>query len=169
MTNQVNPLIVSLVAGKISKEEFLKEYFKHIPRSNEYVLALIQKGINNRNAIEIEEAMTLIFVGSFSIKYFLPKLCELLQLPWHYNHEDIARLLKEIADPTTVDCLYKASELAFEYLDYDDTYQFARKCIKALSAISDENAIEKLKLLSDSKITEIAEYAKKELRYKGLL
>ncbi|GAB3504420.1 hypothetical protein [Emticicia fontis] len=169
MDNQVNQLISSLSTGKISKEDFLKEYFKDISQREEYLSNLIQKGIENRDAIEIDEAIKLVYIGSFSPGYFLEKLCELLQLTWHFNHEDIARLLKEIANPTTVDCLYKASELKFDYLNYDDTYQFARKCIKALSAISDENAIEKLRLLTNSRISGIAEYAKKELRYKELL
>lgn len=78
-------------------------------------------------------------------------------------------LLKDIADPNTVDCLYKATELHFDYLEYDDTYQFARKCIKVLSKIGNDNAIDKLKSLSSSQTPEIAAYAKKELGYKGLL
>ena len=74
-----------------------------------------------------------------------------------------------VADPATLDCLFKATELKFDYLDYDDTYQFARKCIKAIATIGTGNAIEKLKLLALSPTPEIAEYAKKELRYKELM
>ncbi len=72
-------------------------------------------------------------------------------------------------DPSTVDCLCKAAELHFEYLDYDDSYQFARKCIKALSAIDNEAAISKLQLLAQSSIPEVQQYAIKELKYKGFL
>ncbi|WP_337043901.1 hypothetical protein [Emticicia sp. 17c] len=169
MRTEINLLLTALYSGKISKELFLREYFKDIHKSDEYVLNLIQKGIENKSDSEIEEAIVLICTGSFSKPYFVVQLCELLQLPWHFKHEDIAMLLKDIADPSTVDCLYKASELKFDYLNYDDSYQFARKCIKALSAISDESSIEKLKLLAISKTKRIREYAKKELQYKGLI
>ncbi|WP_288812118.1 MULTISPECIES: hypothetical protein [unclassified Sphingobacterium] len=45
------------------------------------------------------------------------------------KHEEIAFMLQSLADPKTVDSLYQASMLQFVYLDYDDTYQFTRKCI----------------------------------------
>lgn len=169
MTPKVNPLITSLYSGMISKEEFIREYFKDIISSNEYVLDQIEKGITNKNNIAIEEAIVILYAGTFSINLFSEKLCELLLYPWHTKQEDIAMLLKEIADPNTVNCLYNAAELRFDHLDYDDTYQFARKCIKALSAIGNENAIEKLKILANSTTIEIADYAVKELHYKGLL
>lgn len=169
MTTKINPLIVDLYSGKISKDEFIKEYFRDIPSKNKYVSELMEKSIVNEDAIAIDETIALLYTGCFPLNCFTSNLCKLLQSSWHTKHEDIAMLLKQIADPTTVDCLYVATELELEYLNYDDTYQFARKCIKALSAIGNENAIEKLKLLMNSKIIEISEYAKKELRYKGLL
>ena len=100
---------------------------------------------------------------------YIPILCKLLLSQYHHSHEDIARVLQEMADISTVDFLYAAAELQFDYLDYDDTYQFARKCIKALSSINNKNAIDKLKLLSNSNIEKIAGYAKKELHYKGIV
>jgi len=76
-------------------------------------------------------------------------------------------LLKQIADPVSVECLFNAADLKFKYLDYDDTYQFARKCIIALSTINNHEAVEKLKLLSDSNNIIIAYYAKIELNRTG--
>jgi hypothetical protein len=168
MITKINPLIAALYSEMISKEEFIREYFKDVPCSNEYVSELIEKGIENKNGIVIEEAVVLLYTSFFSINLFAIKLCELLQYAWHKKHEDIAMLLKEIENPNTVGCLYKVTELKFDYLDYDDTYQFARKCVKALSAIGTQEAIDKLKLLTSSKTTKIAEYARKELRYKEL-
>lgn len=168
MTTKINPLITSLYSREISTEEFIKKYFKDLPCTDEYVSNLIEKGIGNKSDILVEEAVVLLYTGVFSINLFTVKLCELLNYTWHTKHEDIAMLLENIAAPDTVDCLYKVVELKFDYLDYDDTYQFARKCVKALSRIGTEEAIDKLKMLTLSKTKEIAAYAIKELRYKGL-
>ena len=123
----------------------------------------------DKDAEAIEEALVVISAANFDLNNFILDLCKLLQVDWHYKHEDLATLLKEAKNPLSLDYLYSATELQFPYLDYDDTYQFGRKCIKALSAIGTENAISRLILLSESKIPEIAEYAKKELHGKGLL
>lgn len=169
MTQNINPLITSLYTGSIKKAEFLKRYFNGKIYTDKSVLDLIEKGITNKDKIIIEETIVLIYTGAFAYSSFTLKLCYLLQESWHEKHEDIAMLLKEIADISSVECLYKAAELQLDYLDYDDTYQFARKCIKALSAIGNEDAIEKLQILSNSKTKKIAEYAIKELRYKEML
>jgi hypothetical protein len=163
MSKSLNPLIKLLYSGNISNEEFLERYFYGQHPTNEYVLLLIKKSIEDKDIILLEEAIALLFTGGFSINLFSLALCELLPMSWHTKHEDIAMLLKAAKDPSTVNCLYNATELQFDYLDYDDTYQFARKCIKAISAIGDKNAIEKLLLLSSSKIHSISCYAKKEL------
>lgn len=169
MRHEINPLLTSLYSGSITKEEFLKDYFTGKIQSDSYVLDLIEQGISTEEEITIDEAITLIYTGAFSYSCFTLKLCDLLKMPWHKRHEDIAMLLRDIADPSTVDCIYNATELQFQYLDYDDTYQFARKCVKALVAIGNENAIKKVKMLSNSKVHKITEYAKKELAQKGLL
>lgn len=169
MKAEIKTLINSLYSGKIDKEEFLRSYFESGLTNEKDLISLFQKGIANKDLDVIEEVLVLLSIGSFNLNLFVSDLCNLLLTDWHYKHEDIVMLLKEIKDSSTVDCLYKAAELYFEYLDYDDTYQLARKCIKVLSAIGNENAISKLWLLSKSEIPEISEYSKKELRYKDLL
>lgn len=169
MKKAIETLIASLYSGNISKDEFLQKYFDNKRPDGKHVSDLLKSGIINKDASSVEEAIVLLYTEGFSNPLYISELCQLLQMPWHTKHEDIAMLLKDIADPSTVECLYDAAELQFEYLDYDETYQFGRKCIKALSAIGDEASIDKLKMLSKSKIVEIAEYAKKELNYKGLL
>ena len=168
MKEKTNPLFKSLYSGDIGKKEFLQKYFKGKTLNDKHVLDMIQRGIANKDSSIIEEAITLIYTDAFPYSSFTLKLCELLQMHWHTKHEDIAMLLKDIADPASVECIYEATELQFDYLDYDDTYQFARKCIKALSVIGNENAINKLNILSKSKVQKISDYAKKELHYKGL-
>jgi hypothetical protein len=168
MTEERKKLIASLYSGRINKGEFLQRYFNDQVIDERYPLELPRTGINHKDSDAIEEAVVLLYAGATkSYNIYANELCSLLQMPWHTKHEDIAMLLKELADPSTVDCLFKTAELQFEYLEYDDTYQFARKCIKALSSIGNENAITKLKILSNSKIKEIAEFAKSELQDKS--
>lgn len=166
MASKLNPLIANLYSGIINKEEFVEQYFGGVIPNEDYVLALLDKGLKDKDPILVEEAIVLINTGVFLNFHFVQKLCALLLLGWHKGHEDIAMILKEIADPDSVECLYKATELQFDYLDYDETCQFARKCIKAIAGISGEDSINKLKLLSKSSNMKISEYAFKELRYK---
>ena len=158
-----------VVLRRISKEDFLNINRINIKDVERIVRNELFEGMERKDADTIDSAMLLGFLYNAFPDNVNDVWCELIIANWHYMHEDIAMLLKDIKSPDTVDCSYKATELQFNYLDYDDTYQFARKCIKAISEIGDKNAISKLWLLSESKNAIIAEYAKKELRYKELL
>lgn len=168
MTTETKQLITSFILKKIDTQSFLDNYFANKTMSDEYIIKLLHKGINEKDPMKIEEAIVLVSTGRFDIYNFQAVFCQLLLLDWHYKHEDIAMYLKEIGDPSTVECLYLAAENNLQYLEYDQSFQFARKCIKALSAIGNEAAVQKLKILSESKVLKIAEYAKKELNHKGL-
>jgi hypothetical protein len=154
---------------QISGEQFIEKYFTDVFPSEEYILAKINNAIANKDSLAIEESLLLLYSGYFRSEVLTEKLTELLACPWHIKHEDIALYLQSLADPKTVNSLYHASTMQFDYLDYDDTYQFARKCIKAISQINDANAIRKLWLLASNDIVQISNYAKKELCYKGVL
>lgn len=169
MKDEMEKLIASFYSGRIDRKIFIEEYFKGKNPENEDVLKLLRQAINMQDEDMLEEGMALISTGFFSNSAFTTEFCQLLSQPWHNDHEDIASLLQEIASPATVECLYNAVGLEFPYLAYDDTYQFARKCIKALAAIGNDEAIDRLKDLSDHEVPEIANYAKKELGYKGFL
>lgn len=152
----------------LDKEKFLARYSGIAELNVDYCFDMFDEAIQTKNSEMVEEAMLLTdFLKLFSAK-FSSLLCKLLQEDWHYKHEDIAMILKEIKDSSTVDCLFNAAQLNFDYLAYDDTYQFARKCIKAISEINNDEAIEKLIILAKTDKMEIREYAIKELRYKGL-
>lgn len=152
----------------LDKEKFLARYSEVAELNVDYCLNMFNIAIQTKDAEMVEETMLLtMFLNFFSSK-FSSILCNLLQEDWHYKHEDIAMTLKDINDPSTVDCLFTATQLNFKYLEYDDTYQFARKCIKALSSINNDEAIGKLKFLAKTNNLKVREYALKELRYKGL-
>jgi radical SAM superfamily enzyme len=167
MNKEVKKVITELLAGSISPIEFISLYpVKNI--NEEYCIDLLREALSNADSEKVEVGL---IVGN-SANCFSNKsaslLCELLQQDWHYKHEDIAALLKEVGDQTTVDCLYKAAQFQFDYLDYDDTYQFARKCIKVLSFIGGSKALEKLNLLTNVPSPQICAYATKEIHRQNI-
>jgi hypothetical protein len=169
MKQETKLLIETLYSGSISNDECIELYFPSGKFDENFCLLLLETGLQEQDYDVVEEAVVVLVASGQVSKRFTNVLCNLLLSDWHYKHEDIAMLLKEIRDPETVDCLYRATQMQFEYLDYDDTYQFARKCIKALAAIDNEAGITKLRSLAASETTVIADYAKKELIRKGLV
>ncbi|SDQ82001.1 hypothetical protein SAMN05421664_2724 [Chryseobacterium soldanellicola] len=170
MKNSIKTIISKLYKNTITKDSFIKKYEQEQEKDVDelYIKKLIEKGIENKSASDIEEAVVLIYSDNFDNYEYIKELCDILLESWHFKHEDIVRILQDLKDPSTIDCLHKVAEMHFDYLDYDDTYQLARKSIKALSAIDNVDAINKLYILSNSKISIISEYAKKELKNKGL-
>jgi hypothetical protein len=170
MTNTEKQLIMSFALEEITKEDFLKRFPVDLMKENNYILSELLRAFDAKDEDLIEYAIKILHLDDFtrSDKY-VDVFNKLLLVDWHERHEDIAALLKGIKSPKSVYALYKAATVQYDYLDYDDTYQFARKCIKALSAINDEGAIARLRDLSQYHIPEIAAYAQKELKYKGLV
>lgn len=163
MEQKTRELISALSVGTLGADEFIETYFEGKAPAEHRVMELLQEGISKRDAEAIEEAVVLLFVCDVDLRAFTAPCCELLSADWHYKHEDIAQLLAEAKDPASVDCLYGAANSQLAYLDYDDTYQLARKCIKALSAIGNEAAVDKLRALSLQGEAPVADYARKEL------
>jgi hypothetical protein len=124
---------------------------------------LLNEAFENRNADLVEEVIFSLSVSKGFSNRLSEILCKLLQADWHYKHEDIARILQGLKDPSTVDCLYSAAELQFDYLNYDDTFGFARKCTWALADIGTPEAKAKLQQLARSSNAFVAEYAQKRL------
>ncbi|MDV7696783.1 hypothetical protein N6B72_07620 [Chryseobacterium soli] len=165
MKNYIRSRISKLYKNEISKESFINKYEEKEKKSiNEtYIKELIKRARKNKDAGDIEEVVVLIYSGDFNNDQYIEELCGVILESWHFKHEDIVQILHKLKDPSTVDFLYKVSEMHFDYLDYDDTYQLARKCIKALATIRSANAIKKLQILLKSDNPIISEYAKKEL------
>ena len=131
----------------------------------ENMLRLLNEALEKRDGGLVDEVILMSHpAGGFSDK-FSGIFCRLLQADWHYRHEDVARILQSTKDPATVDCLADAAELQFDYLGYDDTCGFARKCIWALADIGTFEAKAKLQQLAHSKNELIAEYAQKRLNH----
>lgn len=93
----------------------------------------------------------------------VPTLIGLLRSAAHYRHEDVARWLQDLRDPRAVDALHAAALTKYEYLAYDDSHAFARKCTWALADIGTPAAQDALGLLAACDDPEIAGYAQKRL------
>ncbi|CDG89183.1 HEAT repeat domain-containing protein [Xenorhabdus bovienii] len=64
----------------------------------------------------------------------------------------------------SVDALYQVSNFELDYLDFDDSYALAVKCIWGLGDIGTPEALEKLKILSISDNEIIKENAINQLK-----
>ena len=163
-------LINDLIAKRISLEEFLIKYPIDLEHDREYVISLLEHALEAKDSEDVEYGIWLFSLkeevqGTLKERY-VSVFCKLLGEPWHYQHENIVSLLQELKAPQSVDALYTAIFSHFKYLDYDDSFSLARKCIHALGDINTAYSREKLTLLTSSDIPIIREKAQKQLNYK---
>jgi hypothetical protein len=144
-------LIINLMLHRISEAEFLEQYGLDPRVDPSHVLQLIDEATASRHADGIECALLLGFRFGFP-KDIVPTLCKLLPATWHRQHENMAMIIEDMPDPIAVEPLYQAALTKYDYLDYDDTYALANKCIWALGAIANKEAESKLYLLAQSDI-----------------
>lgn len=102
-------------------------------------------------------------VISYDYKCCIDELNYLLIEPWHKKHEEIVRLLGFYSSETSVDYLYKAAIFNFDYLDYDEDYVLADKCIRLLAKINSIKSLDRLKELKASQNKIISKSASKQL------
>lgn len=158
-------LIIDFALKKITKEDFLSTYSVNPAIEKQHVLQLLEKAYQEKNADDVDILLVLGFLFDVFSKDYIDILCKLIVEDWHYKHEDIALVLQKLKSPESIDALYKTALAKFEYLDYDDSYALARKCIHALGDMNTDYAKEKLKLLAASDIDIIKEKAEKQLYY----
>lgn len=148
MTNRERELIVELAANSITKDFFLDRFPRKVDENS--VLELIEASYNDQNYEDLECAILLTFIFStFSNKY-VDILCKLIVEDWHFQHENVAMILQKLKQPESVDSLYRAIQIDFEYLSYNDCEALITKCAWALGDINTDYSKEKLRLLSHS-------------------
>ena len=142
MTPEEQEDVMSLLAGRIDENEFLRRFPVDPRTDTEFVRNVLEKSSNDD---EIEVALLLGFQFGFSPSW-APALRRLLTEPWHHSQEDIASALDELRDPGAVDALYQAALMESD----DSAYALAVKCLYALFHIGTPAAKEKLQLLAQS-------------------
>lgn len=167
--NEINTMLLEdFYSQKIPMDE-VKERFSLEGKSQyELIHDLLIEARDNKDPDLLEDGITLIFIFK-EMKYPVKELNELLLESWHYRHEDIASLLQDAKSPTSIDALNKAVMTKFGYLDFDDSYALAVKCIWALGEIGTPEAMDKLTKLSKSDNKIIRDNAINQLKRHGLL
>jgi hypothetical protein len=127
------------------------------------VVQELERAIRQKDPDALEDAINCVDPKSVNDPRLVPVLCDLLSATWHECHEDIALTLQQIRDPRASRALGQAAILKFEYLDYDNSYAFARKCIWALADIGTDEAKQWLLELSKVEDPTIAGYATRRL------
>ncbi|SNT51354.1 hypothetical protein SAMN05421812_1088 [Asanoa hainanensis] len=121
------------------------------PRSDaEFLPGFLADTMHRRDADGVEAGLGLMARFDQLGPERVPVLCELLVAEWHHRHEDVARLLQQLADPAAVPALHRAAELDLPYLAYDGNRALSRKCMWALSDIRTGDAIAALESLARS-------------------
>jgi len=153
-------------AAKVSqiKKDFIRDFPVDVRKKPQYIIQLLEIAYCEKNADDVEYA--LIIAGSFDLitteyQYILLKL---LEADWHFKHENIAEIFQKLKIPDTVEYLYKTALTQFEYLEFDEFFALAVKCIWALGDIRTDEAIKKLKLLAQSDNEIIKENALNQLQ-----
>lgn len=105
----------------------------------------------------------LIAIFELFVEDYVDVLCKLMNETWNFQHENIAIIFQKIKSPKTIVCLYNAALTQFEYLEYDEAFALAVKCIWALGDINTPESKDKLKLLAQSENEIIKENAINQL------
>ena len=135
---------------KSIKQEFLNGFQVDVTKSFNYIIELLQTAYNEKNADDVEYCLFIGFAFDLFTKDFTFILCKLIEVDWHYQHENIASILQMLKAPQSVNSLYHAALLNLKYLEYTEASPLAVKCIWALGEINTDEAKEKIKLLAKS-------------------
>ncbi len=156
-----------LIFGTISKEQFLELIKVKSEDLGNELFEMVNFAYEQHSDVNVEIAIYLVFTYELFSENYLDVLNNLILCDWHEQHENIAMLLQRLKSPKSVDYLYNTVNKKYSYLEYDDSYALAVKCIWALGDIGNEEAKEYLKRLLNSENEIIVENAKKQLERKN--
>lgn len=143
-------LVMELWEKKISKDQFLEVFTVDVTQKPGYVKKLLEEAYLHHDADDVDLTLSIGFSFELFNDDFLEILCKLIRSSWHYQHENIAIILQRLKSPYSIEYLYQTALTQFEYLDFDDAYALAVKCIWGLGDINTKESRQKLKLLSKS-------------------
>lgn len=163
MTNTEIEVVKKLMRKSITKTEFLRDFTVDVTQNPSYVLMLLEEAYNRKIASEVEYSLFIGFSFNLFSEDYVGIICKLLESHWHFQHENIAMILQKLKSPASIDYLYKAALTQLDYLDFDEAYALAVKCIWALGDINTEDSRKKLKVITESENEIIRDNAVKQL------
>jgi hypothetical protein len=168
MTEGHKEAILKFVQQKISQAELFDQLNIEGLMITDYALSQLEDAYKNNNAVDLEYALLLPGLKP-TLHKFTNLFCQLIIENWHHNHEDIATYLQSLALPESIDSVYNAILNAdqLEYLEYNNSAAFIRKCCYVLGDINTEYSVGKLKELSNSDNEIIKNYSIHQLKKRG--
>lgn len=155
----------SLVLKTLSTDGFFKKYSIGKEDVSEVINKNLVYALSKRDEVYLESILLIGFKFGFS-KIQNEILSELLFCDWHYSHEDIVSIMDGFHCNKNAQHFYNICFCEFEYLDYDESFNLARKAIYGLVHLNTIDSVNYLNLLVSHKNLIISQYSKKAI---GLL
>lgn len=154
MTSEQRNLCQSLVitpprgVSQISKEDFLRQFPSSV-EGGKLAPRVLEEACRTQNAEDLQCALIIGFTFGF-----MPEqknvLCRLVDVDWHYSHEDVVEALGGLREPDVVDALFRATQWIPRSLKHDNSRALAIKAIWAIGRIPGTEAEAKLEMLAHS-------------------
>ena len=149
--------------GLIKQQTAFKAEFPFALSETDHGIKLLQDALSEKNEEDIDYAFYIApFFRPFN-ENDIPLLIKVLESDCHTNHEDIIHEFEKMKSPQTIEILFKTAQRRFDYFIRDEEYPLARPCIWALWKIGTEEAISKIKLLSEFNDEQVKAYATSQL------
>jgi hypothetical protein len=160
MTEPQREACLKFTCGGVAEDELFAAFGRDFSETPNDTISLLQQASDDRNADDVEFALSLLFHFQPTADY-LPLVCELLAADFHTRHEDIIGALQAAADARSIAFLRQAVLIKprLEYLAYDDYGSYYKKCFWALRAIGTPDAIDVIREFTTSEDSAASEQA----------
>ena len=170
MSIDIKSLFDQYWENKLSKSALYKAVDIEVDNWENFIHAGLQISLDEKSDELLDDYLTLIFLYEVPFKSCIQLLNKILVSDWHRQHENVAMLLEKACDVSSTEYLYATAIAQFEYLEYDENYALAVKCIWALGKILRSGgfqAKEKLELLAQSTNEIIRKNSVEQLQLSG--
>jgi hypothetical protein len=153
VSEEEKELILDLVIRRrMSSEEFMTRFPLETADVESAGIPLLQRALQERDSDAVEYGLLLMFRFGVTTNY-IELLTQLAEEKWHISHENIIsaldRLIKKerpvrLISPAAIDLFYRTALSKHDYLDFDEAFALAVKCVWALGNIGTMDAVRRL-------------------------
>ncbi|HEY0744453.1 MAG TPA: hypothetical protein VGD40_23465 [Chryseosolibacter sp.] len=151
MTEKERNLILEVSGGRMTRDEFYRQFPWDIRQLKDHVITEIKEAIERDDPEELELVISLIWLSGADDR-FADVLNELLINRNHRSHQVVAKTIQDIKSPSSVPFIRQALQSNFDYLEYtcSESDAIAKWFSWALYSIGTNDAIELMKEYSKS-------------------